>query len=147
MPKLIMINNIGKVVSVWQVIRSSASLFLTVLGCVFYFASLAQPGNPTAQIGSNTNSLGISFAKIPAGSFLMGNEAPTPKLGGPGHIPNGDWDERPIHKVTISSEFYMSQTEVTEKQFQQFNPDFKSPTNGAPFATGSASLSVLSLAA
>ncbi len=84
----------------------------------------------------HTNSLGMRLLKILAGSFLMGNEAPTPRLGGPAHLPNGDWDERPVHKVKISKDFLMSETEITEEQFRQFRPDFKTVQKIAPYAGG-----------
>ncbi|MEP6664107.1 MAG: formylglycine-generating enzyme family protein, partial [Verrucomicrobiota bacterium] len=90
----------------------------------------------SAEKTAHTNSLGMSLLRIPAGSFLMGNEAPTPGLGGPGHLPNGDWDERPVHKVTISKDFLMSETEVTDEQFRQFRPEFKTLEKIAPYAGG-----------
>jgi hypothetical protein len=38
------------------------------------------------------------------------------------------WDEQPVHKVTISRAFYMSETEVTAKQYRQFRAE--------PYAAG-----------
>lgn len=57
-----------------------------------------------------TNSLGIKMARIPAGQFQMGSE-------------QGDWDERPVHRVIISRPFHMSVTEVTNSQYEQFDAD------------------------
>ena len=47
----------------------------------------------------------IKMAKIPAGSFMMGSD-------------NGDSDEKPVHRVTISKDFYMGIYEVTQAQYQ-----------------------------
>jgi formylglycine-generating enzyme required for sulfatase activity len=55
------------------------------------------------------NSLGMKFAYIPAGTFAMGAE-------------NGDFDEKPVHSVTISQPFYMGICEVTNAQYEQFDP-------------------------
>ncbi len=52
--------------------------------------------------------------EIPAGSFLMGGD-------GEGE----DFDEAPIHRVTISAPFRMSVTEVTNAQYEQFDPAHK----------------------
>ena len=51
---------------------------------------------------------GIRFVPIPAGSFVMGS---TPDE--PGHL-----QDETAHRVTISRRFYMSATEVTQKQWQ-----------------------------
>jgi sulfatase modifying factor 1 len=56
-----------------------------------------------------TNSMGMQFAQIPAGSFLMGS---------PPDEPYRDRSEIQ-HEVTISKPFYMQTTEVTIKQWQK----------------------------
>lgn len=53
--------------------------------------------------------------EIPAGSFYMGSE-------GKGE----DYDEAPIHKVIISHPFRMGITEVTNAQYERFQPSHKS---------------------
>jgi serine/threonine-protein kinase len=67
-----------------------------------------------------TNSIGMEMVYVPAGSFIMGSE-------------NGDSDEKPMHRVTISSGFYMGRYEVTQAQWQAVmgtNPsDFKGCDN------------------
>ncbi|MCQ2587888.1 MAG: formylglycine-generating enzyme family protein [Treponema sp.] len=45
------------------------------------------------------------FVKIPAGKFLMGSEA-------------GIKQNRPVHEVTISNDFYMCDHEVTQAEYQ-----------------------------
>ena len=47
----------------------------------------------------------MEFALIPAGRFSMGST-------------NGDSNEKPVHKVTISQPFYMGRYEVTQGQWQ-----------------------------
>lgn len=58
------------------------------------------------------NSLGMNMVRIEPGSFRMGSE-------------DGDWDERPAREVTISQPFLMSTTEVTNAQYEQFDPQHK----------------------
>ena len=60
-----------------------------------------------------TNSLGMRFAKIVPGSFRMGSD-------------EGDFDERPTHSVEISTPFLMGVTEVTNAQYEQFDPSHRS---------------------
>lgn len=60
------------------------------------------------------NSIGMEMKDIPAGFFYMGSNG----LG-------ENYDEKPIHKVQIFQPFAMSTTEVTNEQYEQFNPDHK----------------------
>ncbi|UCG56925.1 MAG: SUMF1/EgtB/PvdO family nonheme iron enzyme [Phycisphaerales bacterium] len=57
------------------------------------------------------NSIGMRFVRIEAGSFMMGQDD------------GGDWDERPAHKVTIRKPFLMAVTEVTNAQYEHFDPE------------------------
>ena len=58
------------------------------------------------------NSVGLDMVRIDAGSFLMGAD-------------EGNWDERPAHRVTISEPFSMSSTAVTNAQYEQYDPEHK----------------------
>jgi formylglycine-generating enzyme required for sulfatase activity len=58
--------------------------------------------------GSYTNSLGMTFSLIPAGTFMMGS--PESELG-------RGLDEA-LHKVTLTRSFYMQTTEVTQGQWE-----------------------------
>lgn len=58
------------------------------------------------------NSVGMKMIRIEAGQFVMGSQ-------------DGDWDERPVRTVTISRPFHMSTTEVTNGQYEQFDPDHR----------------------
>ena len=55
----------------------------------------------------------MKFVRIQPGSFLMGQEK------------GGDWDERPVHKVNITQSFGISVTEVTNAQYEQFDPEHR----------------------
>ena len=56
----------------------------------------------------------IKLIDIPAGFFYMGSE-------GVGI----NYDEAPIHKVTLTSPFKMSATEITNAQYEAFDPSHK----------------------
>ncbi len=62
---------------------------------------------------SFTNSLGMKFVRIPAGTFMMGS---------PSSETNRDSDETQ-HRVTLTKPFYMQTTEVTVGQLRQFIRD------------------------
>ncbi len=53
---------------------------------------------------------GLNYVFIPAGSFVMGCSAGDSKCGA---------DEKPAHKVTISTGFWMGQTPVTQEAYQR----------------------------
>jgi formylglycine-generating enzyme required for sulfatase activity len=79
----------------------------------------AEPTGPTF-----TNSIGMKFVLIPAGTFTMGSPPQDIerciklKLGG---TPAGDFKgEGPEHEVTITQPFYLGATKVTVGQFRAF---------------------------
>jgi len=101
---------------------------------------------------SYTNSIGMTFVSIKPGSFMMGKgPGPLPtelsdKLSYPtieelkskfpngdpdkfhittAHVRNGDFDEKPQHKVNISRAFYMGAYEVTNEQYEKFDPSHR----------------------
>jgi sulfatase modifying factor 1 len=83
--------------------------FVTVL-CPLYGAAASNP----AQAGQTfVNSIGMKFVSIQPGSFMMGQ------------YQGGDWDERPVHKVNITQPFAVSATEVTNVQYEQFEPEHR----------------------
>ncbi len=76
--------------------------------------------------------LGLNFIYIPKGTFLMGSQL---------HEAGRDIDE-PIHEVTLTRGFYLSQTEVTVRHFRKFIVDTgyktEAETDGGAFVwTGS----------
>jgi formylglycine-generating enzyme required for sulfatase activity len=71
-----------------------------------------------------TNSIGMKFVRIEAGSFMMGIEKiPLPEPWATSeHLRDGDPDEQPPHKVTVTKPFYMGVYEVTNEQYEKFDP-------------------------
>jgi formylglycine-generating enzyme required for sulfatase activity len=61
-------------------------------------------------VDSFINSLAMEMVRIEAGSYSMGSA-------------NGDFDEEPVHNVTITQPFYMGKCEVTNAQYEQFDPN------------------------
>jgi sulfatase modifying factor 1 len=58
---------------------------------------------------SSTNSIGLRLVRIEPGQFQMGSTG-------------GDFDELPIHAVKISQSFSMAATEISNAQYEQFDP-------------------------
>ena len=58
---------------------------------------------------SITNTLDMTFNKIPAGTFTMGSP----------ETEEGRQDDEHQHQVTISKAFYMQTTEVTQGQWKE----------------------------
>ena len=93
--------------------------------CIFLLGLLAVIFTINPQVGDSapptrdvfTNSIGMKFVLIPAGSFTMGS---------PSDEPGRDSDERQ-HRVTISKPFYLQTTEVTQGQWRRVmgnNPSY-----------------------
>lgn len=70
-----------------------------------------------------TNFLGMDFVKIEPGSYKMGNLQKTAADNITAKFARED--EKPIHKVTISEPFYMATAPVTNKQYEQFDPEHR----------------------
>ncbi len=68
--------------------------------------------SPTAQ--TYTNSIGMTFNLVPAGTFTMGSSDGT----GSDPAEPGRWTDETQHQVTLTQSFYMQTTEVTQKQWQ-----------------------------
>lgn len=65
------------------------------------------------------NSIGMAFKLIPKGTFTMGASKDDDAAAGS--------DESPRHKVKLSKDFYLQETEVTQAQFLEimdYNPSF-----------------------
>ena len=88
-------------------------------------AELAGPGEPPRQLEEFTNSVGMKFVRIPAGSFRMGSES---SLAQP--------DERPMHDVQLTQGFWMGKHEVKQFEWELImdsNPSrFKGCGRGCP---------------
>jgi formylglycine-generating enzyme required for sulfatase activity len=88
--------------------------------------------------GRFENSLHMRMIRVPAGSFAMGNTRHTdPNMLGQSELfENGDYDEKPVHQVRISEDFYISETEVTTEQYQEFRMDYQDDGPFPGYATG-----------
>jgi formylglycine-generating enzyme required for sulfatase activity len=83
-----------------------ATLFL-ILGMFIFQSGCSSSQQPDKQ--SFTNCIGIKLMRIPKGKFMMGS-------------PESETDRVKIetqHEVTISQNFYMGATEVTQAQWQK----------------------------
>jgi formylglycine-generating enzyme required for sulfatase activity len=85
-----------------------------------------------------TNSIGMEFVRIEPGSFSMGESQTVPLEWRKGieYSAQGDWDEHPVRRVTITRPFYIGTVEVTLDQFRQFKADFPASATEAPYAAG-----------
>jgi len=99
----------------------------TILVCVALFFGEIQAASaasmPTEQ--EYINSLGMKLIGIKPGTFTMGDLND-----------RGRWNEKPLHRVTISRAFYISEREVTTEQFRRFLPDFEGTRVYEPYAAG-----------
>jgi formylglycine-generating enzyme required for sulfatase activity len=72
-----------------------------------------------------TNSFGMKFVRIEPGRFKMGfgdKLLPKELITAPSQFPQGDFDEYPTHTVEITKPFYMGICEVTNFQYELFDP-------------------------
>jgi sulfatase modifying factor 1 len=76
-----------------------------------------------------TNSLGVELVPLEGGDFQMG-ESTAPLLDAltdnRPHRIKGDFDEHPVHKVSISRPFFISACQITNAQYEQYDPAHKS---------------------
>ncbi len=86
----------------------------------------AYPSMP--KTGSFTNSIGMRLVRIEPGTFIMGfgtkplSDELTGRLA---HRRCGDFDEHPSHPVRITKPFYMAACQVTNGQYEQFDPQHR----------------------
>ena len=99
--------------------------------------SLTLSVSPVYSVGQSaepvTNSIGITLVRIEPGTFMMGQDGP-PLEDYVRQKPFGeiykdfdriDFDEKPVHQVTLTRPNLMGVTEVTVAQYRQFDPAFK----------------------
>lgn len=67
-----------------------------------------------------TNSIGMTFVKIPSGNFMMGRDS---------HFEKGDEDELPQHSKSVK-QFAMQTTEVTQTQWARVMKTYPSQFKG-----------------
>ncbi len=103
----------------------------TLVSLLLAIAAAAAAQAPPA--GNFTNSIGMKFVSIPAGEFQMGQAGPQREYDKNGmwfqtastRFDEADWDERPVHAVSIGRYFSIATTEVTNAQYEQFDPSHK----------------------
>ncbi|MHC4755237.1 MAG: SUMF1/EgtB/PvdO family nonheme iron enzyme [Planctomycetota bacterium] len=106
--------------------RREATILLAI--CMFVFV-----GSSFGADQEYVNSIGMKLVRINSGSFMMGFEGEplTDEVIYPSgkkekrskeFLRNGNFDEKPSHKVTITKPFYMGIYEVTNAQYEQFDP-------------------------
>jgi len=118
--------------------KSGAVSVLLAIAAAFLLLRAAPPAG-------SLNSIGMRLVTIEPGSFEMGVDStplPADLLKGPSGViydrPSdaGDYDEAPVHRVTITKPFSMSVTEATIDQYRQFRPGFQGDRYYAPYASG-----------
>ena len=75
-----------------------------------------------ASPGTFVNSLHQQMIRIEPGSYVIGSRL-------------GDRDEEPLHVVRITKAFHLSATEVTNKQYEEFDPSHRSMRGKHGFST------------
>ncbi|MHC4645914.1 MAG: SUMF1/EgtB/PvdO family nonheme iron enzyme [Planctomycetota bacterium] len=104
------------------------SVKMTLLAIIPALAHTAQAAGPPAET-EFTNSVGIKLVRIEPGTFQMGQlDRPLPAeviIPGLDFMREGDFDEKPVHTVTITRPFYMGVFEVTNVQYELFDPEHK----------------------
>jgi len=87
---------------------------LNTISCIIYIPQLESRGVTLShdcnyeQQQPFTNSLGMTFVLIPAGTFMMGSPKDEPER----------WDDETLHQVTLTKSYYMQTTEVTQGQWE-----------------------------
>jgi formylglycine-generating enzyme required for sulfatase activity len=92
---------------------------------VLVFICLAFSCTDNKDEKSTTNSIGMTMRLIESGTFLMGCDTVTE-----------NWNEWPVHKVSITKPFYISESEVTIEMFQRFRSEFVGTKERSPYAAG-----------
>ena len=117
---------------VWGPLAMSAICLIALLQLSINTRAAQSPRDqmPTERI--YTNSIGMKLIHIEPGTFQMGQlEVPLPHeilpvFRGRGKfdfLSEGDFDEKPVHTVKITKPFYMGTFEVTNSQYEMFDPE------------------------
>ena len=101
--------------------------WLAIAGIAPGLAAQTNP-TPTSSVGapaSAPNTVGMTLVRVPAGEFRMGQDARQVTYRAPWTPEKdrgADADEQPAHGVTLSHGFAIARTEVTNAQYEQFDP-------------------------
>ena len=105
---------------------------------VFFVTTMCTLTAHAQTVKPFTNSVGIKMIGVQKGTFNMGAETTKFQLGKV-TVYSKDasyYDETPLHAVTISAPFYISETEVTIEQFSRFKKEYKGSDHFKPYASG-----------
>ncbi len=108
-----------------------AALAFAVLGCSWC------PGAELPAGKTHVNSVGMELVRIEPGTFRMGaGNVPLPaEVVNIGKQHNGDFDELPAREVTISQPLLMGVSEVTNSQYEKFDPEHERLRGKLGFST------------
>ena len=95
------------------------SLSFTVIACCLLMSAVRAAEDGKTMV----NSIGMRLVRIEPGQFTMGSPS------------GGDFDERPVHPVRITRPFFMGATEVTNAQYEQFDPEHRKLRGRLGFST------------
>jgi formylglycine-generating enzyme required for sulfatase activity len=111
--------------------ENSFYLAIVLIASLFVYSTAAPP----AQY---SNKLNMKMIRIQPGAFDMGAKNVPFNLGRRTDYSKDApaYDELPVHHVTITYPFYMSETEVTVDQFRQFKKDYTGTGYFTPYASG-----------
>lgn len=110
--------------------------FLTVLCAAATLQAQTQEAELPESFVTNN---GVKMILIRAGTFTMGNELATnaTALGQQGRVfTHGGEDERPVHRVSLTYDFYISETEVLASQITKYQEDHEDTGLFHPYSTG-----------
>ena len=119
--------NIKKAMSCsWQILSLT---YLSILAGCHTSSQCVESEIPVDK--EYVSTVGMKMVRIGPGSFMMGQERQADGKSitltyGDRHFMGGELDEQPLHKVLITKPFYMSVTEVTNAQYEQFDLDHRS---------------------
>ena len=101
--------------------RTSVILLSVVAVCGSRGAAVSVAAGTEAR--ELTNSIGMKLVRIEPGTFQMGQAGPAADYkmwAHPAKDNDADFDEKPVHRVTISKTFHIGATEVTLGQYRKF---------------------------
>jgi formylglycine-generating enzyme required for sulfatase activity len=109
--------------------RSTTNIVLAVLCACLRLSNFSCFAAGPLKGPAYTNSIGMKFVRIEPGTFRMGQPdedlPPGVVHDGFDFLVQGDYDEKPRHRVTISRPFYMAATEVTNFRYELFDPSHR----------------------
>ncbi len=99
--------------------------------------SLLLIASTMASAAEFTNSVGIRFQAVEPGTFRMGWDRRLPEaVAAKPHLAHGDFDERPVHTVRITRPFRIGIFEVTNAQYEMFDPAHRPLRGKLGFSAG-----------